>query len=255
MTEKTAPTTAITRAKVVLFIAFSLQRSCRYSYTEAKAHFRQGGANISKASREGLCVGSRCAGVGVGLCANTHRVSGYGALDQAIQNGLQASKSDVQCRISAIRGMSISCKHLSLRPHSSWRERARRCHSAKSCITWLQRDMRRGPMVMTFKLIVLMASSRLRALAAGGHAAAALPSRAMNCLAVPLRYREGAAETPIPARRFKLIFYSAPPELQQTGRRKEMGMPVTVARKPRWDRGASSVFHNDSKGLRSSSGL
>jgi hypothetical protein len=118
-------------------------------------------------------------------------------------------------------------------------------------------------MVMTFKLIVLMASSRLRALAAGGHAAAALPSRAMNCLAVrrtcrgrsPLRYREGAAETPIPARRFKLIFYSAPPELQQTGRHKEMGMPVTVARKPRWDRGASSVFHNDSKGLRSSSGL
>jgi hypothetical protein len=53
-TEKTAPTTAIARAKRFLIIVFSMAPSCRYSYTEAKAHFRQGGANIPKASRESI---------------------------------------------------------------------------------------------------------------------------------------------------------------------------------------------------------
>jgi hypothetical protein len=41
------------------------------------------------------------------------------SLDQAIQNGLEASKSTVQ------RDMPISCRHLSLRVINSLRERAR----------------------------------------------------------------------------------------------------------------------------------
>jgi hypothetical protein len=73
---------------------------------------------------------------GCGTGADRPKPRLCGPRDQAIQNGLEASKSAVQ------RDIPISCRHLSSRLSNSYRERAK-CHHSVICrFTSFQRELR-----------------------------------------------------------------------------------------------------------------
>jgi hypothetical protein len=120
---------------------FSARYLVTVSVGPSRSNGRMGRLNKLRSSSTNLRppIGSptnRKGGCGTGADRPKPRLCG--PRDQAIQNGLEASKSAVQ------RDIPISCKHRSSRLCNSWSEQAECHHAVISCLTSLQCRPLRG---------------------------------------------------------------------------------------------------------------